>query len=353
MIDLKSAMKNRSKEEIGYWYWLSEERWITRTWCEEAVEMWKRFYSDDWIIGDTVKGIKEEKRARDMAERYHHFVWEMVREALFAERYRIVNGKMRLAVELDSIRTNMSNRFKDPKTGKMIHWCMWFRSKLPLFVEIYKGHPGKYSEIEMNATPCGVVAGCVNRFEWDNSSQLDKTVQGVLGGNHIVTPIDVENIQEYIDYMDESVMMNEEHTVDEITEDIVKLHMLVEYVKTTQHVSEGSLCEALPQEYTVGAYGRTYLKGFNLQTMRGDLRHIALGPCWRYDLQTGVYSGCAALADRYGIAAPRIQEMWQDRSGVRHRMACWVYDTDEPTEQQLKTIKGTFMCVGFRSKGKL
>jgi hypothetical protein len=111
--------------------------------------------------------------------------------------------------------------------------------------------------------------------------------------------------------------------------------------------NNGQLC----QIHSNSAFGRKYYRGPNLQNIPKLVRHVALGHCHEYDIESSVFAwklswfrDICQQADDY-IAMPATLEYLDHKAAIRKKLAQTVFDT--ASDWAVNIIKEFITAIGF------
>lgn len=111
--------------------------------------------------------------------------------------------------------------------------------------------------------------------------------------------------------------------------------------------NNGTLCQVRSDS----AFGRRYYRGPNLQNIPKTVRHVALGHCHEYDIESSVFAWklswfrdiCQQAED--SIAMPATLEYLDHKVAIRKKLAQTVFDTQ--SDWAVNVIKEFITAIGF------
>jgi len=187
---------------------------------------------------------------------------------------------------------------------------------IPLLVTIVEvGYTGTASAVKFNKPK---VNDLIEELIWDGKAYKRNNTSE----NTFATKIDVAALEDYRDGLTKSVKNNS----------------LVYEINSILHNTSpnGVILQQINPSDSMGCY----LRGANLQTLRKDIRHIALTGNFSYDLQASVFAMYAGSVPGEWSA---IKNYIQNRTAIRKQVAIDLGVSEE-------IVKQVFTSIGFGAK---
>lgn len=100
------------------------------------------------------------------------------------------------------------------------------------------------------------------------------------------------------------------------------------------------------------SFGRIYYRGPNLQNCPREVRHAALGDCYRYDIESSVYAWKMSVIDHVirenkleNWSRPATLEYLDHKGAIRRRLARLLWDSED--DHWIDIIKQAITAIGF------
>jgi len=256
------------------------------------------------------------------------------------------NGQGGVPIPKRKIRCDLIGRYGKPQK----FWFDWLHEHYPLFEEIsigYKHKNQKYGELTM-VRPLNFTQEQLLQIESSLSDDEFMEIhypefyeQEKVVDLFYWTPVDLESLGAFIQGNKATARSSNKlaEVLDRNLKDAERILRVAEIMKT-QHGSAG-----LPQRINESAFGRMYLKGINLQTVRKEVRHAALGKCKEYDLENSVFAWKYDLAKKLNPDAkfPATLEYIDRKAAIRKKIAQEVFGQGT----DYGTIKQAITAIGF------
>jgi hypothetical protein len=244
------------------------------------------------------------------------------------------------------IRCDLIGRYGNPQK----YWFDWLHQHYPLFEEISKGYKHrnqKYGELTM-VKPLNFTQEQLLQIESSLSNDEFMEIhypeiyeQEKVADLFYWTPIDLESLKAFIASNRATARTNQNKTevLDRNLKDAERILRVAEIMRK----EVGSAL--LPQRINESAFGRMYLKGINLQTVRKEVRHAALGKCKEYDLENSVFAWKYDIARQIDPDAhfPATLEYLDRKDAIRKTITQAVFGNT----RDYGTIKQAITAIGF------
>src|SRR5690606_36193138 len=177
-------------------------------------------------------------------------------------------------------------------------------------------------------------------------------------------PVDMENLQNYIDNCDYDLAQNSAGKNDKWHKKVRRNQSQAQLIYRIAKSMDGQF----PQYEKPSVYGRTYYHGLSIQTMSKEVRSAALGEHYQYDMNAAVYGiklGIINEIERERRNTPNdrhiennlfgqwtyTKEYLQEKDAIRKRlvMDC-LLDTKGNFKAKLTIIKKALTAIGFGAK---
>lgn len=266
------------------------------------------------------------RRAHRAATEYQQAVFEEIAYSYYVMANMEQVRENRIPFNLTRVRHRLGRYSK-----KNLYWWDWLNQEFPMINIIQKGNKiqGVVSMVEPQM-PINVILAS------GDSKQLVRALYSKfdLECDLHFAPINVYSLQNYI-LATQSLDCKEKTYQDNLRD-----------AKTILMIA-GECNNQLPQVVNHSAFGRTYYRGINLQSVHKTVRHAALGACYSVDINAAVFNWkYAQYPDKSQLTYTR--ELIQDKNRIRKHLARVVFGNTK--EISVKTIKRVLTAISFGAK---
>ena len=246
----------------------------------------------------------------------------------------------RIDFRISTLNENIVSRYAGNK-----YWLPLLKSNFPFFYTIQAGWKTAGVSVISAVNPVFHKFACLSHYYQTDYGELLTQLNPVSEHNMHITPIDVKNLQLFIDNTLEDIDNPKLYAgIDSLLKQIYQAKSILDVAKQNNNT--------LPQNYTVKSSGRTYMNGINLQNCSSRVREAALGNCYKYDLRTSMFAHMLTKITGqfpdFNVKSSYINEYCTNKNGIRTRLAidCIVETNGEP-DFKVKLIKKTLAAIGF------
>lgn len=256
------------------------------------------------------------------------------------------DGQDGVPIPKRKIRCELIGRYGKPQK----YWFDWLHQHYPLFEEIslgYRHKNQKYGELTM-VKPLNFsqeqlleIESSLTDQEFMEIHYLEIFENDKSANLFYWTLIDLESLQAFINGNKITDRSNAKISavLDRNLKDAERILRVAKIIK------ENFGYAALPQRINESEFGRMYLKGINLQTVRKEVRHAALGKCKEYDLENSVFAWKYDTAKKISPNSkfPATLEYIDYKKAIRKKVADQVFGLGK----DYGTIKQAITAIGF------
>lgn len=230
------------------------------------------------------------------------------------------------------------------------YWFDWLHEHYPLFEELKKGYKHgsqKYGELTM-VRPLNFTTEQLLKIESSLSDRefLEIYYPEFEDANFssdwfFWTIIDQKSLKSFIESGQSQVgkSSNYNKTVERNVKDAQRI------LRVSEIMNKCFGQPWLPQRINESDFGRMYLKGINLQSVRKEVRHASLGDCHEYDLENSVFAWKYEVARQLhpDETFPATLEYIDHKSALRKRVTETVFGS----ASYETVIKQAITAIGF------
>ena len=245
----------------------------------------------------------------------------------------------RIDFRISTLNENILNRYSSNK-----YWLPLLKANFPFFYTIQKGWKAGDVAVISSVRPIFPQVVCLGYYISQDNSELLLQRHPVLD-NTIDTAIDIPNLTRFMDNTIEAID-NPKYAsgISTLCKQLYQAKSIFDIATNNNGY--------LTQSFSVKPTGRTYMNGINLQTTSSRVREAALGPCYKYDLRTSMFSHMLQkILDKFpefNVKSSYINEYITHKKYVRQMLAdkCIVH-TNVNSDYKVKLIKKTLSAIGF------
>ena len=266
------------------------------------------------------------RRALKAAEEYHKAIVDELRYGYYVLSNMDQVNKNQYPFSIKRVRDRLGRY-----SSKNLYWWDWLHKTFPLVKIIKKGNniQGAVSMVEPQI-PLEIILA---------SKDAKAVVRAIYSAHDLnselaFAPINSYSLENYI--LATTAENSDNKTIQANLRDAKTILMIAQECNGE-----------LPQIVNHSAFGRTYYRGINLQSVHKTVRHAALGSCYSVDIDSSVINWKYSVVP-FNQQLTYTRELITDKNRVRKHLAKIVFGNT--TEYSIKTIKRVITAISFGAK---